>query len=358
MNELIAWFSNSSIGIYIIAAIVSVICSLLVNNKKEKENRWVESIVYIGILILVTMTIRIFSNVIVIEAPKISEASSISNIIAVSAIFFTVLVVTVNLFQFLKTKEVENLMSKVKDKLSNLNNKIGIIDTDTLNIKEELKEISEMKKDMNDIKNCSLFYINMLKAEEEYRLGIANNNYNDSLIIIYYQKCLTVLAENKFGKVLNIEQEDISRVYVKLAVAYYRSNNTINFEKYMLKSLNYKDLDNDEIEKRMFLVDIYTSQGKFEEAFKYMQDIVSKYNQYGINKINEKINSYKIATNPNIATCSLDRLLKEIYYKEKVQTLLSQFGKVYTIEHDYFDWNLSNGKKIKALGFKSIENKS
>lgn len=344
--------------------------------KSNDENKLLQTIVLIALIGLITFTIYLFANrlltgnttitfseIISVEdinliKKTLAVDTSISNIIGVTAIFFTVLVVTVNLFQFLKTKEVENLISTVKDRLNGFNSKVVELDSTTSNIKEELQELSKIRNDMNAIKNCSLFYINMLKAEAEYKLGINNNNnFNDTFITIYYQKCLTILAENKSEKALDIEEEDISRVYSRLGSAYYRSYNFIEAEKYMIESLKYDDTEPDEIIKRIHLASTYSIKNKFEDVLEVLEEIVDKYHQNGIKEIKDTINTKKIQQNAEgnyIATNCFDALLKNSYYKDKVEKLISDFGNEYTINEDTYIL-AKNGLNINALGFKCNE---
>ena len=98
----------------LLSIICSIITSLLICKKGEKNKNCLEVIIYILLFILIFSVIIIFAKVIIVDNSKVSDTNQISNIIAVSAIFFTILTVSVNLLQFTKAKEIQAIFRNRK----------------------------------------------------------------------------------------------------------------------------------------------------------------------------------------------------------------------------------------------------
>lgn len=187
-----------------------------------------------------------------------SASDSVSNIIATAAIFFTVLVVVISIFEFIKSREVDRMLDEFNKKITAYDNRIGQIDDKII----EAKELESKLRKAVDAQNV---YIHLSRAEFEYNLHKNNNEF----FIEMYKKCIDIL--NNYDEFL-IEEYEISRLYNKLGVAYFNMGEFILSEENMIKSLEYKDGTSDEVSKRIQLASLYDNTKEYDKCLEYIKD--------------------------------------------------------------------------------------
>ena len=237
---------------------------------EKKKKKILEGIYYIGLIVLICISITSiallsFKKANIINIPEnfteeqlkiidiVSQnngISSISNIIAATAIFFTVLLVIISVFQFIKTKEFEQIQEETKNKINELDVKISEYDRKMKSVEDRIEEEKVLKEDIKKNIDVTKAYIYKLRAEEEYKHAKINHLF----FIDMYEKCIEIL--NKYNENL-IEEYEISRIYINLGIEYMHIQNYDRAEKQLLKSLEYNDLPNDEISKRINLACLY-----------------------------------------------------------------------------------------------------
>lgn len=252
---------------------------------EKKKKKILEGIYYIGLIVLICISITSiallsFKKANIINIPEnfteeqlkiidiVSQnngISSISNIIAATAIFFTVLLVIISVFQFIKTKEFEQIQEETKNKMNELDVKISEYDRKMKSVEDRIEEEKVLKEDIKKNIDVTKAYIYKLRAEEEYKHAKINHLF----FIDMYEKCIEIL--NKYNENL-IEEYEISRIYINLGIAYMNIQNYDRAEKQLLKSLEYNDLPNDEISKRINLAYLYKIKSNYGDMFYYLEE--------------------------------------------------------------------------------------
>lgn len=202
-----------------------------------------------------------------------NATNSISNVIAAATIFFTVLVVVISVFQFIKTKEYENKVENYENKMKQYENKVE-------QYENQIEEDKKLKEEILEIIDKNEILICILRAESEY----AFCNYNYDFFIEIYNKAINII--NKYDYDI-IEIYELSRLYSKLSSAYLSKSLFNDAEDASLKALKYIDTNKqDEFSKRVDLTLIYACKKDNINMEKYLSDAKNKNN-----------NNFKISDN-------------------------------------------------------------
>lgn len=286
----------------LLSIICSIITSLLICKKGEKNKNCLEVIIYILLFILIFSVIIIFAKVIIVDNSKVSDTNQISNIIAVSAIFFTILTVSVNLLQFTKAKEINDLIKQSSETEKK--------------ITAQFSQISDLKKSLDIITDTNNFYINELCAENEFRTTGSANPYE---LLSYYKNCIDIVEKYGSSSDLNINPNNISRVYVYYFEHSFQVGHFEEAEEAITKSFNYPDLPSDEIVKRIYYCIIQMKKSNFSEAISSLENIIKNYSVLGAQAI------YNNIKNPK-SELSLSLFITNKAFKYEVNKLLSYYN--------------------------------
>ena len=126
-----------------------------------------------------------------------SAMNKINNIIVITTVYITVIVATFSLFQYIKSKEMENIKKELQD---NINELKGMLEKDRSRLNDDVKvKIQQMKSILDEVKKENLNISNStridlleMKAEMERS---KNNNWNDSNAIKAYKEIFHILEQ-------------------------------------------------------------------------------------------------------------------------------------------------------------------
>lgn len=257
------------------------------NNKKIyiiNLNSIIYGIIFLLILISViyfiskgmgSTSVEIYSSgfyekdqIMAIEAVANNVTGRINNIIAVSAIFFAVIVSSVSVFQFVKIKDFDKEINELLKKTQMLNEDLN----SSNNLIEDLKsEINMLINEKNKLK------IDNAKIKLEFNIYKINEKFDKagtSPIKVVELINESINLSDKYPGI--IDSIELSKLYYKKAYYIYdlcRSKEAIRFGEFALSIVKdkYPDMVIDDIsevdyveELARFLIDIYNEQGNYQ----------------------------------------------------------------------------------------------
>jgi hypothetical protein len=155
----------------------------LVENKKYYEEMLYLSLIVLTLISIYLIAYNMFENPVIVNLPETYSAEQIevidtviknadnrvSNIIGVSAIFFTVIVTSISVFQFIKIKEADIMVKNISQKALKLEDELSITNKNVIEVmKESTKlEVKNRKMKMDNIKTN--LELNMYKIRNAFK---------------------------------------------------------------------------------------------------------------------------------------------------------------------------------------------
>lgn len=230
-------------SIYIILVIVAFLVGYILHILKSKyENEKVtyiinvNSIVYGVIFLLILISVIYFISKGIGEPQIIMQSTGdytqdqintiqnvasnvtgkINNIIAVSAIFFAVVVSSVSVFQFIKVKDFDKEINDLFGNIKNLNNELIISNNDLEKVKDEIWKVRDEKNKLEFSNVKTQLEFNIYKINQEF---YKNGSRTDKIMQLINDSIRLALEYE--GAIDDLE---ISKLYYKKAIVFYDLN--------------------------------------------------------------------------------------------------------------------------------------
>jgi hypothetical protein len=275
--------------------------------------------------------------------------NKIYNILVVSTIFFTLLIGTVSLFQYLKIKDIEEFKKEFKTKLDDILNdfniKIEPAQVKIANIEKQfnekmleydikIEEINNLKSELSaqkselERKSAELeIEVCLLKAKDAFE-----KKYHDNIKIRIDEYLKILNTKSLFDDI--ISDERLAVVYNNLANAYEDSNNNVDAQKYYNMSLNKNLVDKERSvvfsnlarlsfkEKQLKKALDYCNKAyEFDEAnvFLYIWKAVVLAQESAFKNVDEAFDdlSWAFEINPNITRQHINIIKEQNYISDK-----------------------------------------
>ncbi|WP_346913879.1 hypothetical protein [Clostridium sp.] len=201
-----------------------------------KNKKYYEEMLYLSLILLTLISIyliayNIFKNPVIVNLPETYSADQIavidiavknadnriSNIIGVSAIFFTVLVTSISVFQFIKIKEADTMINNISQRAIKLENELEVTNKNVVEIMKDYckLEIKNEKMKKQTIKTNLEF--NMYKIKNEF---LKENNITKKYFDLTDE---TIEISEMYPELLS--QVDKAELYYNKAKIWYNNIN-------------------------------------------------------------------------------------------------------------------------------------
>ncbi|AGK95191.1 hypothetical protein [Clostridium pasteurianum] len=207
-----------------------------------------------------------------INALANNATGRINNTIAVSAIFFTVIVASISVFQFVKIKDFDKIKENILINTAEIEEKIKESNLEIVNLRDEYMKLDILRQNL-EFRNARLqVELNDLKIDK----CLSGKGY-------WVKELRDLLNSNiKLGDEFKnlLSKSELSELYFQLGKSYIATcdiyETYIYMKKILKKSLELiKDSneDNQKIDTYKLMIDMEQTRGNYEEVAKILDDM-------------------------------------------------------------------------------------